>query len=124
MPTRANLIHRRVLQDNGDQGFIFCGERMETTHHLFLYCNFTLQVWSRICAWLGFNLQLPLSSTSLLNLMAAITGSKQKRKGMVLIWTAAIWAIWRHRNKIIFDNGANDLASLVDDIKISSWNGG
>jgi hypothetical protein len=28
-----------------------------------------------------------------LNLMVAIPGSKQKRKGMVLIWTVAIWAI-------------------------------
>jgi hypothetical protein len=24
VPTEANLIHRRVLQDNGDQGCIFC----------------------------------------------------------------------------------------------------
>jgi hypothetical protein len=47
--TRENLIYRRVIQDNGEQGCVFCGERMETVNHLFLYCNFTLQVWLCAC---------------------------------------------------------------------------
>jgi hypothetical protein len=40
---------------------------------------------------------------------------------MALIWIAVIRAVWRHRNMIIFSNGASDMARLVDDIKITSW---
>jgi cbb3-type cytochrome oxidase subunit 3 len=53
--------------------------------------------------------------------MASISGSKQKRKGMVMIWIAVIWTVWRHRNKIVFENGAVDLVGLLDDVKTISW---
>jgi hypothetical protein len=53
--------------------------------------------------------------------MAQTHGSKKKRQGLVLIWKALIWTIWRHRNKVMFDNGRIDLVSLVDEVKTVSW---
>jgi hypothetical protein len=113
VPTRDNLIRRRIVQDNDQNRCIFCGDHAETAQHLFLYCNAILN-------WLGLNLSLPHSIMSILIFMAQTHGSKKKRQGLVLIWKAVIWTIWRHRNKVIFDNGRIDLVSLVDEVKTVS----
>jgi hypothetical protein len=80
-----------------------------------------LQVWKNILNWLDLNLSLPHSIMSLLIFMVQTPRSKKKRKGLVLIWKAVIWTIWRHRNKVIFDNGRIDLVRLVDEVKTVSW---
>jgi hypothetical protein len=121
VPTRENLLRRRVIQDNREQGCVLCGDNVESVQHLFLYCNFTLKVWECITKWLGMEFVLPHNILSLLNFMTAYPGSKQLRKGMALIWVAVIWIVWRHRNSIIFSNGVRDIVRLVDDIKIISW---
>jgi hypothetical protein len=121
VPTRDNLIRRRIVLDNDQNRCIFCGDHAETAQHLFLYCNAILQVSENILNWLGLNLSLPHSIRLLLIFMAQTHGSKKKRQGLVLIWKAVIWTIWRHRNKVMFDNGRIDLVSLVDEVKTVSW---
>jgi hypothetical protein len=73
VPTRVNLIRRRVINDDGNQCCVFCCNSAETVTHLFLYCNCILQVWERVFAWLGLNFMLPHSITSILNFMATST---------------------------------------------------
>jgi hypothetical protein len=89
--------------------------------HLFLYCPFALRVWDQICFWLRLDFNLPHSCISLLNFFAAAFVSKLIRQGLVLIWSSVIWALWRQRNRIIFENGNSDFNSVVDEIKIVSW---
>jgi hypothetical protein len=121
VPTRVNLIRRQVIIDDMNQCCVFCGNSAETVTHLFLYCNCILQVWERVLAWLGLMFLLPHSISSLLNFMAMSTGSKQVRKGLVMIWKAVIWTVWRQRNKKVFENEGIDLARLIDDVKTISW---
>jgi hypothetical protein len=120
VPTRQNLYRRQVIRNDGETCCVFCGDRMESEAHLFLYCRFVLQIWERVFAWLGLIFSLPHSSKSLLTFFAATPGSKLKRKGLVMIWNASIWAIWRLRNKVIFENGVADSAKLLEDIQ-TSW---
>jgi hypothetical protein len=115
------LIRRRVIQDDVQQRYVFCGICDETVPHLILYCDRILQVWKQVLDWLGLCFLLPQSITSLLNFMASTHGSKKKREGLVMIWNAVVWAVWRHRNNFIFDNGVIDLGSLVDNVKTVSW---
>ncbi|CAJ2668672.1 unnamed protein product [Trifolium pratense] len=121
VPTRVNLYKCRIIQEDGDQRCVFCGQCAETVTHLFLYCSGITQVWHRVCAWLGLHFLLPHSISSLLNFFATTPGCKQLRQGLTMIWNAVIWVIWRHRNSIIFYNGVADLAGLVDEVKIASW---
>jgi hypothetical protein len=121
IPTRANLFRRQVLRGDDEQCCVFCRREVETTSHLFLYCNGIMQVWDRVFCWLGMKFSLPHTITSILNLMASTRGSKQARRGMVMIWISLIWTVWRHRNRIIFENGSVNLTELLDDVKIMSW---
>jgi hypothetical protein len=40
---------------------------------------------------------------------------------MVMLWCTVIWSIWRHRNSLIFENGALNLHGLVEEINATSW---
>jgi hypothetical protein len=121
VPARDNLFRRKVIPVNGETRCVLCGDSRETVSHLFLYCRVTLQVWERVLPWLGIYFSLPQSICSLLNFVAEIPGTKQKKKGAIMIWCAVIWSVWRHRNRIIFDNRTVDRDSLVDDVQIASW---
>jgi hypothetical protein len=61
--------------------------------HLFLYCGFATKIWAKIFSWLNFDFSLPHSLISWL---------KIKKKGLVMIWTAVVWAMWKERNSVIF----------------------
>jgi hypothetical protein len=120
-PTRENLARRNIIEVNGNHGCVFCGGIVESASHLFLYCKVVLQVWEKVFAWLDLNFMLPHNILSLLNYVASFPGSKRVRQGLVTIWCAVLWTVWRHRNRIIFDNGVVDAAAILEDIKIASW---
>lgn len=46
---------------------------------------------------------------------------KKIRKGLRMIWQAAIWAIWKARNDCIFNDGVTRWDEVVDEIKVLSW---
>ncbi|MCH99327.1 ribonuclease H protein, partial [Trifolium medium] len=115
IPTRVNLFRRRIIQQERDKVCVLCGDCDETSVHLFIYCQFSLQVWGRILSWLGMGFILPHSIESLVNWFAGVPGNKQMRQGLIMVWNAVIWALWNLRNKIIFDNGTGDLIELVEE---------
>jgi hypothetical protein len=50
-----------------------------------------------------------------------VGGNKKKSQGLTLIWSSVIWAIWKHRNRIVFENGTSDVIGVVEEIKHTSW---
>ncbi|PNX56697.1 hypothetical protein L195_g050013 [Trifolium pratense] len=121
IPTKDNLFLRKIIQNEGECACVMCGIGLETVEHLLLYCDVAIQVWGRVLSWLGMEFYLPHNLMSLLNFLADVQGRKQMRKGLIMIWQAVIWALWRHRNKIVFENGITDVIGLVEEVKISSW---
>jgi hypothetical protein len=121
VPTRMNLFKRKIITDHVQTCCVFCGEETETAAHLFLYCKLISHVWVRVFAWLGLVFSLPHSLISLLNFVVGSTGRKQVRKGLVMVCSAVLWTVWRHRNKIIFDNGGVNGMGMVDDVMVLSW---
>ncbi|PNX79781.1 ribonuclease H, partial [Trifolium pratense] len=99
VPTRVNLYKCRIIQEDGDQRCVFCGQCAETVTHLFLYCSGITQVWHRVCAWLGLHFLLPHSISSLLNFFATTPGCKQLRQGLVDEVKIASWKWWIGKSK-------------------------
>ncbi|MCI81480.1 hypothetical protein A2U01_0102754, partial [Trifolium medium] len=46
-----------------------------------------------------------------------MSDGKKRKQGLLMIWNSVVWALWRQRNKIIFENGNGDLSGVVDEIK-------
>ncbi|GAU18717.1 hypothetical protein TSUD_80050 [Trifolium subterraneum] len=49
------------------------------------------------------------------------TRKKLMKHGLTMIWTAVVWAIWKMRNSVIFDNGLAQIAKVVEEVKLWSW---
>ncbi|WJX91754.1 hypothetical protein P8452_73481 [Trifolium repens] len=120
IPTKDNLFRRQIINGN-DQLCVFCGTELETSVHLFIYCPFALNVWEKIHNWLALGFMLPQNLVSLLHFFAVYRGQKKRTQGLLLIWNAVVWAIWRKRNRILFENDTAEVIDLVEEIKVSSW---
>jgi hypothetical protein len=120
IPTKDNLLRRQIINGN-DQLCVFCGTELETSVHLFIYCPFALNVWEKIHNWLALGFMLPQNLVSLLHFFAVYRGQKKRTQGLLLIWNAVVWAIWRKRNRILFENDTAEVIDLVEEIKVSSW---
>jgi len=116
IPTRSNLVLRRVLTQEDPRNCVMCGHREETTTHLFLHCD---MAW--LFDWLGVKFITPQNLYMHFACWSDEVNSRRLKKAFWLIWHAAIWTIWRERNARIFKNQFKGVDELVDEVKALSW---
>jgi hypothetical protein len=88
--------------------------------HLFIYCDTLRKIWTEVFSWLRLDFSLPQNLFSILNLMG-LTGKKYKKLSLIMVWTTVVWAMWKMRNSVIFDNEVVNVEKAVDDVKLWSW---
>jgi hypothetical protein len=120
IPTKSNLVSRRIIVTGEASRCTICGEEMKTADHLFLYSNFAKQLWFEIFSWLKVPFGLPHSLFSIFNCLLC-AGDPRSNKGRLMICCAAVWSIWKFRNLVLFENGNGTVSNLVEGIKVISW---
>jgi hypothetical protein len=121
LPMRSNLARRRVLLVE-DSSCIFCGSVGESENHLFASCPMAWSVWLKVFNWFGMTPFLPHSMSSIFETFCA-WGVRRKpaRHGVIMVWHAVIWALWRSRNDRIFSTKIVTLDEIFDRIRLVSW---
>jgi len=72
---------------------------LEDVNHLFILCNFFIQIWSGVFNWSGlFVIKLARVSDHLIQLVALGSFSNYIMSVMLLIFLSTVWIIWRERN--------------------------
>jgi hypothetical protein len=94
--TRDNLAIRQQVDD---KTFPFC-EELETSHHLFFECVVARRMWNEISSLFGRQIGLSFDDIGLCWL------SSKKFTVLNIFSAAALWAIWKLRNELCFQNGA------------------
>ncbi|XP_071709230.1 uncharacterized protein [Rutidosis leptorrhynchoides] len=120
LATKKNLIARGIEIENS--GCCLCEETFEDENHIFLHCDTSHQIWSKVAQWT--NISLP-SWSSLANLWAWIDSvpiRKNRRLIVTIIIYATLWNIWRLRNSIIFEDTKFRKSHVIDSIVVSSFN--
>jgi hypothetical protein len=121
LPTRSNLAHRHCLPLDISQACVMSNGYIETVNHLFLHCKVSSVIWYAVFKWLCLVLIMPPNMFIHFYCFRGTTVGVQRRKGYLIIWHAIVWAIWKARNNIIFNNGAMDVKDVVEEIKVISW---
>jgi hypothetical protein len=120
IPTKGNLVSRRIIAAGEDSICALCRAETETTHHLLLYCSFAKQVWYEIFNWLQVPFGLPHSLFSIFNCLLC-AGNLRAKKGRLMICCAVVWMIWKFRNSVLFENGSGSVSDVVESVKVASW---
>jgi hypothetical protein len=118
LPTRVNLARRGVPGLRENPCCVWCPEERESEVHLFGTCSVALAVWSEIYKWLGLQVAHPSDLCSSFDSFGfPFNVGKKRKKGLIMIWQAVVWAIWKARNACIFDGKVVAVDELVETIK-------
>jgi len=110
LPTRLNLEKRGITVLSNMCPL--CNKVEEIAQHVFINCEIAKKVWDNCDRWIGISFA---RHHTIVNHFQQFYLSDFNRK-INEIWkgvcVAILWEIWKHRNKVVFNNG------VVDDIEI------
>ncbi|XP_024640483.1 uncharacterized protein [Medicago truncatula] len=124
IPTRGNLEIRRCLPPDFGTRCVWCTSVLETTSHIFLHCDLARSVWLKLMGWLDLNFIMPPNLFIHWECWSAGVMNKKIRKGLRMIWQAAIWSIWKAWNDCVFNGGVTRWDEVVEDIKFGCGSAG
>ncbi|GAU48796.1 hypothetical protein TSUD_141140 [Trifolium subterraneum] len=94
LATRDNLARRGIIPLGVGTLCPWCDGDIESENHLLVTCPLAWVVWSLVHKWFG---------------------------GVLLVWHAVVWALWRARNDNIFSEKVVGAEELFDKVQITSW---
>jgi hypothetical protein len=95
IPSKANLRRRNILAPGEPCICVLCGQREETTSHLFLHCEEASRIWRKVLDWLQINFITPQNLFVHFACWNGEVNPRKLRKAFLLIWHATIWMIWK-----------------------------
>ncbi|CAJ2657379.1 unnamed protein product [Trifolium pratense] len=121
LPTRVNLVTRRVLSPTAHTCVFGCGEA-ESAHHVFISCGFVGSLWDLVRSWIDIPLVEFVSLRDhFIQFTSSAGGSRARRSFLQLIWLACVWVVWTERNHRLFRGSADMPHVLLDKIKLFSF---
>jgi hypothetical protein len=122
IPTRANLATRGVLLEAGNVSCAVCGGGAESEDHLFLLCPLAWFIWIEVYKWFGVVEVLPGNIVShFQSILSSLKGGRRPLKGIMMVWQAIIWTIWRARNDKFFSDKSIHFEEVLDKLKCMAW---
>lgn len=120
LPTKMNLIHRRVLAADMSLCAAGCGQQ-ETAQHLFLQCDTFGSLWHLVRDWIGCcGADAEDISDHFLQFTYLTGGAKSRCSFMQLVWLLCAWVVWNERNNRLFNNVVTPIPRLLDKVKMLS----
>jgi hypothetical protein len=111
--TRDNLAKRQKVED---MRCLFC-EELESCNHVFFECVVAKEMWSRISSAIGRNVGNSFESIGICWL------SNRKFAAINILSSAALWAMWKLRNALCFQNFVwQDMRKLLMNIVVMAQN--
>jgi hypothetical protein len=79
-------------------------------------------IWLEIYKWFDLVEVFPDTVGAMfLSFFGAFKVAKKRHMGIVMLWQAVIWVIWRARNDFIFVQKSHAVHEAVEKIKHMSW---
>nr|GEX91878.1 RNA-directed DNA polymerase, eukaryota [Tanacetum cinerariifolium] len=120
LPTRANLVHRRV--DLESSNCSVCHDCEEDIQHVLFRCDLAQCVLRRVCRWWDFDSQ-DWSSFPEWQAWFLSLGLPSKIKVLLEgVFFVAWWSIWRFMNQCVFEDHTPRRSTIFDDIVLYAFN--
>ncbi|XP_058776465.1 uncharacterized protein LOC131650776 [Vicia villosa] len=111
LPTKDRLTRFEITTDGK---CVYCGQ-METYNHMFFYSAKTKRIWRQILNWMKIRHSPGEWTDEMIWFCQQTKGKSSRDRLLKLAATEMIYAVWSHRNKIVFQQGKiEDLRSKDD----------
>ena len=119
LPTWTNLRTRQV--ELNDSRCPLCNRLDEDATHLFFHCTKTLPLWWESQSWINSSGVFPHNPkyNFLQHENWSAVGVRARR--WKCWWVALTWTIWKHRNRVVFDNQSFYGSTVMDDALFLLW---
>jgi hypothetical protein len=121
LPTKVNLAIRGVVGDGTESFCSLCPLGLEGEGHLFGSCAFAAVLWDKVFHWLGWGGGVPRDPLLIFRKFKGCRGIGKRLKGLVAIWHAVVWGIWKVRNDLIFNLTTLIIDEVFYGITMLSW---
>ncbi|XP_071694335.1 uncharacterized protein [Rutidosis leptorrhynchoides] len=119
LPTRWNLSARGI--ELPTVVCPVCNNGVESKDHLFFTCEVASDLWRKVRLWLDCDMHTFLPWDSFISWLEGISLPTSSKNQVVAIIVTLLWAIWRYRNGLVFNNVFCNLSSLFDIIRLLSF---
>jgi hypothetical protein len=117
----VNLAKRGLVGDGTNPLCVLCPMEMESEGHLFGSCAFASALWAKVFRWFGWVGEAPRDPQLLFGKFIVRRGNDKCCKGLVAVWHAVVWAIWKARNDLIFNLKVPVIDDVFHGITMHSW---
>jgi hypothetical protein len=121
LPTKVNLAKRRVVEGGVDSLCVLCPMELEKKSHLFGDCAFASALWRKVYNWFGWNVLVPRDFRHIFDKFNVGRSNGKRLKGLLAVWHAVVWSIWKARNDLIFNEKVPVLEDMFQGIILYSW---
>ncbi|CAK8565102.1 unnamed protein product [Lathyrus sativus] len=124
--TKDQLVRRRICIVGDSLDCHLCGNALESIHHVFLACDFSVKVWEGVVNWCGLGVDtfVPCieSFVSFGNTSSKFVGTMRGS----IFWALTVWHIWQSRNQLIFKGISASVDDTINKVKFFScrWHNG
>jgi len=120
LTTKGNLLRRGGLLST----YITCAaagcDSTKTSPHLFLHCDTSRELWSKVLNWIGIYLVAPDHLRHHFIQFTTMTAlPRSSHLFFRTIWFATVWVIWKEMNYRIFQNTASTSMALIEKVKLN-----
>ncbi|XP_028246765.1 uncharacterized protein LOC114424098 [Glycine soja] len=119
LPTRTNLRTRQV--ELNDSRCPLCNRLDEDATHLFFHCTKTLPLWWESQSWINSSGVFPHNPKDHFPQHENWSAVGVRARRWKCWWVALTWTIWKHRNRVVFDNQPFDGSKVMDDALFLLW---
>ncbi|KAJ0435377.1 putative reverse transcriptase zinc-binding domain-containing protein [Helianthus annuus] len=116
LPTKECLIKRKIQIIN--DLCPLCMEFTETLDHIFTTCHCAQKIWSLISSWINLPHVMPFYIIDILKFHEGIKGSSNFVTAVQSVMLLACWALWKHRNSIVFNGKKLNIQGIMEEVKV------
>ncbi|XP_071687626.1 uncharacterized protein [Rutidosis leptorrhynchoides] len=95
-----------------------CNNEVETRDHLFFGCTLALDLWRRLRMWLNCAMPNFSSWDTFIVWIEGVHLSNIQKKRVIAYMVTLLWAMWRYRNGVVFNDVFCNRNSLFDLIRL------